>query len=317
MSEKANDLLILDWLLSRQREIDPAEQNSLADWKALFDAHAPAWPATPDRAAAGGFLADRLAYAFAGGYDSALRRLVPWLPPRALVSLCVSEQGGAHPGAIKSSLVKEGADGTAGAWRLDGRKQFVTNAREAQVLLVAASTGRTPDGKNALRMVMIDRDMPGVQIVPMGELPFVPEISHGIVELRGVRVEESRFLPGDGYVNYIRPFRTIEDLHIFAAVCGHLFRVAALYGWPREARERMLGLLAAVRALALADPDAPGVHIAAGGLQAQVNSLLLDIAPHWDSVEERARARWERDRALLKVAGGARAKRLEKAWSRF
>jgi hypothetical protein len=59
------------------------------------------------------------------------------------------------------------------------------------------------------------------------------------------------------------------------------------------------------------------VHIAAGGLQAQVNSLLQDIAPLWDSVEEQARARWERDRALLKVAGGARAKRLEKAWSRF
>jgi acyl-CoA dehydrogenase len=55
--------------------------------------------ARPIQAAiAGGFAADRLAWAFCSGYQEALRALIPNLPADALVSFCVSESGGNHPG---------------------------------------------------------------------------------------------------------------------------------------------------------------------------------------------------------------------------
>ena len=39
---------------------------------------------------------------------------------------------------------------------------------------------------------------------------FVPEISHAEVELDRVKVSDADVLPGDGYDDYLKPFRTIE-----------------------------------------------------------------------------------------------------------
>src|SRR5438094_653029 len=65
--------------------------------------------ATIDRAAAAGFAADRLGYAFAGGYRAALARLVPAVTGSAC--LCATEAGGGHPRFIRTTLApREGVD---------------------------------------------------------------------------------------------------------------------------------------------------------------------------------------------------------------
>jgi hypothetical protein len=166
-------------------------------------------------------------------------------------------------------------------------------------------------------MVLLRRDDPGVAIRSMTGLPFVPEISHGTMTFSDVRLADEDILPGDGYRDYIRPFRTIEDLHVFSAILGYLFRVACLYGWPAGFIERTASLIACARALATEDPSSPATHIALGGLQAQLAALLESASPHWGLVDETTRTGWERDRALLRVAENARAKRLETAWSSF
>src|SRR3954471_19636201 len=92
---------------------------------------------TLDGALLGGFAADRLGYAFASGYQAALRALVPDLPEDCVASLCVTERGGGHPRAIETRL-----DPIAGGgYRLTGRKRWATLSSEAGVLLVAASAG--------------------------------------------------------------------------------------------------------------------------------------------------------------------------------
>src|SRR4051794_29963976 len=63
-----------------------------------------------DEALLGGADADRAAYAFAAGYQAALRALVPSLPRDAMASLCATEQGGAHPKNIRTTLAAR-ADG--------------------------------------------------------------------------------------------------------------------------------------------------------------------------------------------------------------
>ena len=264
----------------------------------------------------GGFIADRTAYAFAAGYESALRRLVPGLPARAIVSFCVTEEKGGHPSSVRSTL-RRAEDGGARPWTLNGAKKFITMAEEAELLVVAASVGTSPDGKNMIRMALLRKDDPGVAIRSMTGLPFVPEISHGTMTFSDVRLGEDDILPGDGYRDYIRPFRTIEDLHVFAAIAGFLVRVACVYGWPADVIERTASLIACTRALAQEDPSSPATHIAVGGLHAQFAALLEGASPHWGLVDEKTRACWERDRALLRVAENARAKRLETAWSSF
>jgi acyl-CoA dehydrogenase len=307
---------ILDWLLSRHERILVSGLTTLSDWKTLFDAETSGWDAPVDRAVIGGFLADRVAYAFAAGYETALRRLVPSLPERAIVSLCVTEEKGGHPSSIKTELRK--AEGTPEETRsLTGSKKFITMANEAELLIVAASTGASPDGKNMIRMVIVARSAPGIDIVPMTGLPFVPEISHGTVSFRDVSVDDRDVLPGDGYRDYIKPFRTIEDLHVFAAIMGFIFRVACLFRWPRPVQEQIMSLAVCTRALALDDPSAPAVHIALGGLRAQILSLLESTSHYWETVDEKTRAGWERDQALLRVAENARIKRLESAWAKI
>ena len=274
MAEKKSNIAILDWLFEHQGHIDTAGLESVTAWKKVFDAASSGWDTPVDRAVIGGFLADRTAYAFAAGYESGLRRLVPALPGDAIVSFCVTEEKGGHPSSIKSSLKETGP---GDAWTLNGSKKFITMASEAELLLVAASTGAAPDGKNRIRMALVDRNAPGVEVSAMTGLPFVPEISHGTVAFSDVPVDSGSILPGDGYSDYIRPFRTIEDLHVFAAIAGFIFRVACLYRWPRAVMEQTAGLIACTRTLALDNPSSPAVHIALGGLHRQITALLESV----------------------------------------
>ncbi|HEY5596109.1 MAG TPA: acyl-CoA dehydrogenase family protein [Candidatus Bipolaricaulota bacterium] len=303
---------ILDWLLTQRCTTPHPTLPTLSAWKRLFDAQSGAWAEPVDRAIVGGFLADRVAYAFAAGYQSALQRLVPTLPLREFAALCVTEAGGGHPRDIQTKL-----EPCAAGWTLNGCKRFVSCAHEAHTLLIVASMGRSSEGKNQLKLVSLRNDTPGVSLEPMDPLSFVPEISHAQVRLEDVRVTQSRLLPGDGYLDYVKPFRTIEDVHVLAAVLAHLFRVASSWAWPGNVRARLVSLLTGVRALATCEPSAPAVHVALAGALEQTGAFLHEVEPHWQTVEPAARSAWQRDRALLGVAQGVRDQRLKAAWRHF
>jgi len=308
---------LLGWLLTTAGSIEDAPVTSIRDWKTTYDKNAKNWPQPVDRAISCGFLADRTAYAFLAGFLSAMQRLLPDLPEEKITAFCISEEGGAHPRAIKTRLENNSADPEGNSWLLNGRKQFITCANDADSILVAASTGTDPEGRNQIRLAQIDRNAEGVRIEPMSELPFIPEISHGVVFLENVHVKDAQILPGDAYPEYIKPFRTIEDIHVSAAILGYLFRTASLYQWPQSIRETLLGLITAVRPLAMADPLSPQIHIAYTGLQWSMEQLLKETAVYWDKTPDKVRTAWERDRAVMGIAGQARQKRLESAWKPF
>src|SRR3954464_502166 len=83
--------------------VPPAVHELHAWWDATAAQRA-GWTAPFDRAFAGGACADRLGFAFASGYAEALRALVPDLPPGSITALCATEEGGAHPRAIRTRL---------------------------------------------------------------------------------------------------------------------------------------------------------------------------------------------------------------------
>jgi acyl-CoA dehydrogenase len=262
------------------------------------------WSQTIERALAGGACADRLGFAFASGYTEALRALVPGL--EGISALCATEEGGNHPRAIRTALVET----APGSYTLSGRKKWATVAGEASVLLVVASTG-SDGGKNRLRVVRVSPHAPGVTLRSTSA-PFVPEIPHAEVDLEGVVVHERDVLPGDGYDDYLKPFRTVEDVHVHAALVGYLIGVARRRRFAGI--ESLLALAVATHALAQQDVKAATTHLALAGLIEQVTAAIGELERAWSADPDDEWTRWQRDRALLKVAGGAREARRARAW---
>ena len=237
---------------------------------------------------------DRLGYAFRDGYAAALRALVPGLGELEVVAFCATEEAGAHPRAIQTRW-----DGT----RVTGRKLFVTMGTRAERLLVVAR-----DEPGNLHVISVDARAPGVTLVPMPPTPFAPEIPHAEVRLEGA---PGIALPGDGYSNYMKPFRTVEDIHVFAAAIGYLMSLGRRIGWAPVVIARLAALGASLAHLAELDPLAPTTHLALAGVLDLGRALFAEL--DFTVVPEEERARWLRDRPLLEVAGKVRAQRFESA----
>ena len=159
---------------------------------------------------------------------------------------------------------------------------------------------------------------PGVRMISSAA-PFVPEIEHAQIELDQVVVAEADILPGDGYDDYLKPFRTVEDAHVHAALAGYLLGVARRRNWP-DLVERMLALALAARAVATAEPKLPTTHVALAGVLALAAREVAELEARWSAASDAAAGgdaewtRWQRDRALLKTAAAARGARRERAW---
>ncbi len=302
---------LLDVLLSTDAAVAPMP--SLAAWWERHQAMVALGGAPFDHAVLGGFAADRVAYAFASGYQAALRALAPDLPADRLASLCVTERGGGHPRAIEARLTP-----IEGGFILRGNKRWATLSDVAGVLLVAAVVG-APDalGRPQIRVARVATDAPGVTVTPMPSTPFTPEILHGEVRLDDVSVAADALLPGDGYTGTIKPFRTIEDLHVQGALHGYLLGEARRGGFPRAIVERLAAQIVALRGLAASDPSDAGVHVALAGTLRNGAPLLADLEASWAAVGGASFTLWQRDRLLLGIAESARAKRLERAWARL
>lgn len=298
----------MDGLLHALLTLKPPAADTLRAWWEATAEERGRWPSPIERALVGGVLSDRLGFGFASGYAEALRALAP-THAAGITALCATEESGNHPKAIQTRLEKAGQ-----GYTLTGKKKWATVATEASVLLIVASTGEE-GGKNRLRVVRVPANAPGVTLVPSAT-PFVPEIPHAEVELRGVSIAESDILPGDGYDDYLKPFRTVEDLHVHGAIAGYLIGVARRHNLDHAVIEPLLALATAVHALAHANPRSPATHVALAGVIALSVHAVETVEQAW-GVPDAEHARWHRDRALLKVASAARAARREKAWEAF
>lgn len=268
-----------------------------------------------DAAMLGGFYSETLAPAFACGYHAALRALVPGLPTDGFTSLCATEQGGAHPRSIRTRLDRAAAPGT---YTVTGEKRWVTLSPHARLLLVVANAGDDPKTKRSqLRVVRVSPKAVGVRIVPMPALSFVPEIPHAEVSFDAVVVSEADILPGDGYEDYVKPFRTVEDIHVHAAALGYLVRVCRACDLGRPALERFVHLLASLRSLAAADPKDPITHLALAGILADSGSILRDIDAAFAQAAPKEYARFSADKPIFDVASRVRRERTTKAWERL
>jgi hypothetical protein len=294
---------LLSWLCTA--ELPPAPQTLEAWWEVTRSVRE-RFPAPIERAAASGLLADRLGWAFASGYQAALGAMFPALGLHDAAALCATEATGARPRDIQTTF-ENGV--------LTGAKMWTTAAPFARAFFVVARAGLSADGKPALKIVRVAPDAPGVTVTLMESLPFVPEIPHASVTFEKVTAGE--VLEGDGYAQYLKPFRTIEDLHVQAALLGYLIGVARRCAWPQTELQELLALVTACVALSKEPVSAPETHVALGGFLGLSKRMLERCAPLLEKLGADERARWERDQPLLHVAGRVRKARLEKAWERL
>lgn len=289
--------------------------HSVADW----------WPHWRDGAARagspvaqalrGGFEADRVGWAFASGYQAALRALLPDLPATAVAAFCVTEESGNRPRDIRTRFTPAGD----GGWLIEGAKRWTTLGPDSSVLLVV---GALPPGDDAarvrLKVARVAAGTPGLQLRPMPETRFVPEVPHARVQLDGVHVAAGALLPGDGYAAYVKPFRSIEDALVTLAVLAYLLREARHRGWPAAFAERLCAVIVALAGVAEAPADAPATHVALAGALALAHALYAQAGALWATAgDDPAAARWQRDAALFAVAASARSQRAARAWERL
>ena len=113
----------------------------------------------------------------------------------------------------------------------------------------------------------------------------------------------------------MKPFRTIEDIHVFGATLGYLMgwgrRVGVSSGWVAE----LSADLVALDALQTAGPLDPRTHIALHGCHGRLNEAARGdgLRRLLNAATDAERARWTRDQPLLKVASKARELRFAAA----
>lgn len=318
MNAYSSSALIIELLSRSVRDNTTDPITDFTRWRAHCTHLFQRWSAPVERAIAGGFDSADSGIAFSFGYQAALQQIAPGHIDDRPASFCVTEQGGNGPGAIQSRLTAT----TPGHFLLQGEKSFVSNADRAELLLVAASTGAAklgPDGKprNPLALVLVRTASPGVRIEPLPPLPFAPSIHHGKALFDQVAVAADQWLPGDGYTTYVKPFRTVEDIHVCAALLGFLLRIARTCRWPADDIESLLALMGLHLWLAAQPADDPGVHLVLAGARHQLDHWLQATQPHWDLCPTDLAQAWQRDRALFRVAAKARSQRTQSAWQRL
>ena len=288
------------------------EHNSFSDWKAgyydISNNHQSPWA----RAIVAGYQANCVGFAFISGYQSALHALVPTLPKCQLSALCVTEKGGNHPRAIESTLTTD-----SGSFELTGSKSFITGGTQADTLLVAARINEQRDGHPVLKLVKVNSDLHGISVNAMPALSFVPQIDHATVQFQGVKCSVDSVLPGDGYTDYVKPFRTIEDIYVSLALCGYLLQVSLTINASPAITESIMACIASHAALAQADPNSRATHLLLAGARQQMEQLLSPLEAQWEAQHRESFKYWQRDKALLNVAATAREKRTDTAWAYY
>ncbi len=246
-----------------------------------------------ERAVAAGLAADRVGYAFLSGYHAACDAL---MGRSTRPAMCVTEKGPPHPRHIECRW----SDGV-----LNGTKTYVTGGPLAQTLHVLAVAD---GGEKTKRLVVatIAADARGVEIDSLPKTPFVPEVPHGRV--RFVDAVPTAVVE-DGWSGRVKPFRTVEDIHVTLAVGAYLAQALHRQGGANEDVDALCALIHSLSDLSRRPPSEPGTHRALAGVLALATPLWARATLTGDEG-----VRWQRDRRLLAVAQGARQARRDAAW---
>lgn len=248
-----------------------------------------------------GLRCGNLGQAFATGYRCALQSLLPQLKNNQWAAMCVTEDGGNHPKQIKTLLDDNGF--------LSGAKSFVTMASSAKQLIVIAKAGDS-NGLPILKAVLVEVEETSEEVCvkDMPSLGMIPDISHGKLVLNDA---SGKVLPGDGYIDFSKRFRTLEDIHVLSAFTALILSVAFRHCLSNSILERGLFLLNFVTSNDLDESELQHLNIYQAFEIFQ--NLVSDFMGQKELLPASFVSDWLRDEKLFKIASKARHARREKA----
>ena len=246
---------------------------------------------------------DNLGLAFATGYRGALQYLLPELDMQRWAAFCVTERQGNHPRMIATTVNGQGV--------LTGEKCYVSLATMHPQLVIVANAGE-PNGRPLLKAVLADSFDEKISIEAMPAIDMIPEISHGRIVFDNVK---GKVLPGDGYDDYSKRFRVIEDSFVLSAFCAHITGVSLRNNFPSFIIQRAISILSSIRTV-LADKQeltSPMMHLQLGDLYSLFNDIVSDFEASINRLSSEEVGSWHRDKKIFQIAHKARALRTEKA----
>ncbi len=259
-----------------------------------------------DRAIVGGFQCQQFSFAFMAGYQAALEKMFPSIAPNEFKALCVSEEKGGHPKVIQTVLQNN---------QITGVKTYVTAGTEADHLLVLCKTNESVNDRPILRIVHIPRQAAGVELANF-ELPFMKDVKHGKLKLKEVKIEESQILEGDGYSDYTKPFRTLEDICVSAAYQAMLLRQAIDNNWDDNLRDQLLLNIYTLKNLLKLPPTDQGTHLLLSAADHSFKNLLPSIEEHIKTHSSiHFKTDWEGNKKVISLGKKIKEIRLSKARS--
>ena len=240
----------------------------------------------------GGSYAPTPGLAFLAGYQAALRALVP-NTPIALGALCITENRSLRPADFRAHFDNG---------LLTGQKDFVLGGAQSEYLLVAARNVQDQS------IVLVQVDANDAQFTPIPSLNVMPDVEHTRVRFDQIK---ACALPGDGWDQYAKPFRTYEDTFVLAALLAWHERLLRERQGPQSLYLQVITLLGTLAHLATLNPKEPATHLLLAGVQTQYRALANGLT---EALAGSAyHAMWLRDQSVLNVARKAQEARLNKA----
>lgn len=108
--------------------------------------------------------------------------LEPYVRGETISAIGISEPGaGADPSGMRTSAVQDGDD-----WLINGRKIWISRAREADFTILMAVTDKNPNGRNGMSAFLVDRDTPGFNV--LRKIPMIDGSATYEIALEDCRV---------------------------------------------------------------------------------------------------------------------------------
>lgn len=139
-----------------------------------------------------------------------------------VASFALTEPGaGSNPSGLRTKAVRDG-DGPGGAWIINGRKQYITNAPTAD-LFVTFARSRPADDKGAgIAVFLVPADTPGVEVGPKDKKMGQEGAWTADVTFTDVRVPDSALVGGSEDIGYRAAMTSLARgrVHIAALAVG-------------------------------------------------------------------------------------------------
>jgi acyl-CoA dehydrogenase len=158
-----------------------------------------------------------------------LRALAPrhlqdeWFPrymadPQFLMAHCLTEPRGASDRWLSYNVPEANMDTRAvhedGHWKINGRKQFISNGYDASLYVVYANTDRSVGMLEGTSSFLVPRDTPGLEVTRCNETVGGRYMNNGEIVFEDCRVPEDHLLAhGDALRKagvYFRPGKIIQ-----------------------------------------------------------------------------------------------------------